>query len=101
MTLIQPTRFINARRWNSTAAMKMAAVFVLAALAFHAQAGLEEGRVKAQVCFACHGANYSNARDSNRTLAAIASNKGGMGYLSSTIQAPQANDIAAYLSYGL
>jgi mono/diheme cytochrome c family protein len=52
-------------------------------------------------CFACHGANYSNARDSNRTLAAIASNKGGMGYLNSTIKAPQANDIAAYLSYGL
>jgi mono/diheme cytochrome c family protein len=52
-------------------------------------------------CFSCHGANYSNARDSNRTLAAIASNKGGMGYLEKTIQAPQANDIAAYLSYGL
>ena len=61
MTLIQPTRFINARRWNSTAAMKMAAVFFLAALAFHAQAGLEEGRVKAQVCFACHGADGNSA----------------------------------------
>lgn len=52
-------------------------------------------------CFSCHGANYSNARDSNRTLAAIASNTGGMGYLSSTIQTSQANDIAAYLSFGL
>ncbi len=52
-------------------------------------------------CFSCHGANYSNARDSAKTLAAIASNKGGMGYLSSTIKAPQANDIAAYLAYGL
>ena len=52
-------------------------------------------------CFSCHGANYSNARDSAKTLAAIASNKGGMGYLNSTIKAPQANDIAAYLSYGL
>lgn len=52
-------------------------------------------------CFSCHGANYSNARDSNKTLAAIASDKGGMGYLSSSIKAAQANDIAAYLSFGL
>ena len=35
----------------------MAAVFVLAALASHAYAGVEEGRAKAQVCVACHGAD--------------------------------------------
>ncbi len=35
----------------------MAAVFVLVALTSHAQAGLEEGRVKAQACIACHGAD--------------------------------------------
>ncbi len=57
MTLIHPSRSINARRWNTTAAMKMAAVFVLVALASHANAGLEEGRVKAQACIACHGAD--------------------------------------------
>jgi cytochrome c553 len=61
MALIQPTRFINARRWNTTAAMKMAAVFVLAALAAHANAGVEEGRAKAQVCVACHGADGNSA----------------------------------------
>jgi mono/diheme cytochrome c family protein len=52
-------------------------------------------------CASCHTSYYANARDSNKTLAAIASNKGGMGYLNSTIKAPQANDIAAYLSYGI
>ena len=57
MTSLQTTRSINARRWNTTADMKMAAVFVLAALASHAYAGLEEGRVKAQACIACHGAD--------------------------------------------
>ena len=57
MILTQPTRSINARCWSITAAMKMAAVFVLAALTSHAQAGLEEGRVKAQSCIACHGAD--------------------------------------------
>jgi cytochrome c553 len=60
MTSIQPTRSINARRWNKTAAPKLAAVFVLAALSTLASlshAGVEEGRVKAQVCIACHGAD--------------------------------------------
>jgi mono/diheme cytochrome c family protein len=52
-------------------------------------------------CFSCHGANMASARDSAKTLSAIANNKGGMGYLINIIQAPQANDIAAYLSYGL
>jgi cytochrome c553 len=61
MISIQPTRFINARRWNNTAAMKMAAVFVLAALASHAYAGVDEGRAKAQVCVACHGADGNSA----------------------------------------
>jgi cytochrome c553 len=57
MSSIQPLRSINARRWNTTAALKMAAVFVLAALASHAHAGVEEGRAKAQTCIACHGAD--------------------------------------------
>jgi cytochrome c553 len=58
MTAIQPVRCINARRWSKTAARKGAAVFVLAALSALAslvQAGVEEGRVKAQLCMACHG----------------------------------------------
>lgn len=57
MTSLQPTRLSNARRWNTAAAVKMAAVFVLAALASPAYAGVEEGRAKAQVCVACHGAD--------------------------------------------
>ena len=64
MTSIQPTRSQSARRWTQTAAPKLAAVFVLAALttfAPWAQAGVEEGRVKAQVCIACHGADGNSA----------------------------------------
>ncbi len=60
MTSLQPTRSLSARRWTQTAAPKLAAVFVLAALTVLsplAQAGVEEGRVKAQVCIACHGAD--------------------------------------------
>lgn len=52
----------------------------------------------ASTCSGCHGANFPNARDSTRTLAAIASNKGGMGALSSTITTQQSDDIAAYLA---
>jgi cytochrome c553 len=59
MTSIQPVRTGSARRWNKTAAPELAAVFVLAAVltAFPSlsPAGVEEGRVKAQVCAACHG----------------------------------------------
>ena len=50
-------RSLNARRGSKTAALKMAAVFVLAALTPTVYAGLEEGRVKSQVCAACHGAD--------------------------------------------
>jgi len=60
MTSIQPTRSWSARRWSKTAAPKLAAVFVLAALSTLtslSHAGVEEGRVKAQVCIACHGAD--------------------------------------------
>lgn len=52
-------------------------------------------------CFVCHGANMPTARDSARTLAAIATNTGNMGYLSGNIKTLQANEIAAYLSFGL
>lgn len=52
-------------------------------------------------CAGCHGANMATAKDSTRTLGAIASNKGGMGYLSNTIQASQSDDIAAYLAFGI
>ncbi len=64
MTSIQPTRSLSARRWTQTAAPKLAAVFVLAALLSFSpltQAGVEEGRVKAQVCIACHGADGNSA----------------------------------------
>lgn len=49
-------------------------------------------------CASCHGANFPNAKDSTRTLWAIAANKGGMGALSATIQTQQSDDIAAYLA---
>ncbi len=61
MTSRQPTRSINARRWSTTAALRLAAVFVLTSLTSLAQAGLEEGRVKAQACVACHGADGNSA----------------------------------------
>ena len=60
MMHIQPTRSLIARCWRKTAAPKTAAVFLLAALSIFCpltQAGVEEGRVKAQACVACHGAD--------------------------------------------
>ena len=55
MTSSPLARSLNARRGSKTAALKIAAVFVLAALTPTVHAGLEEGRVKSQVCAACHG----------------------------------------------
>ncbi len=49
-------------------------------------------------CANCHGSRFSNATSSSKTLSAIASNKGGMAYLSGTIQSQQAAAIASYLS---
>ena len=54
----------------------------------------------AAYCASCHGASFAPAQNYASTLSAIARNKGGMGYLSSTIQTTQANDIATYLTYG-
>ncbi|HEY8907639.1 MAG TPA: cytochrome c [Rhodoferax sp.] len=51
-------------------------------------------------CASCHGASFAAAQNYASTLNAIARNKGGMGYLSSSIQTAQANDIATYLTYG-
>lgn len=54
-----------------------------------------------QYCASCHGASRLSAKNSSQTLNAIASNRGGMGALSAVIQATQADDIAAYLAFGL
>lgn len=54
----------------------------------------------AAYCATCHGAAFAEAKDYASTLSAIARNKGGMGYLSTSIQTAQANDIATYLTYG-
>ena len=51
-------------------------------------------------CASCHGASYANAKDSTKTLSAIAGNKGGMGSLSATIKTQQSNNIAYYLANG-
>lgn len=55
----------------------------------------------AAYCASCHGASYTSAKNYSSTLSAIARNKGGMGYLSASIQTSQANDIATYLTYGV
>ena len=59
---------MKARRGHPTATLKISAVFfALAVTTFSAKAGLEEGRVKSQVCAACHGA------DGNSTIPTIPS----------------------------
>ena len=55
----------------------------------------------AQYCASCHGANGpGGAKNSGNTLAAIRNNKGGMGFLASSIQQTQSDAIAAYLAFG-
>jgi cytochrome c553 len=62
------TKHSRSARWGSTtAALQLAAVFALTAFTLPAHAGVEEGRAKAQVCVACHGA------DGNSPLPAIPS----------------------------
>jgi cytochrome c553 len=61
------------RRANKAAGFKVAAAFVFAALTSAttslAHAGLEEGRAKAQVCAACHGADGNSTIDGIPSLA--------------------------------
>jgi cytochrome c553 len=62
----------GARRGNKAAGFKVAAAFVFAALTTItsvAHAGLEEGRAKAQVCAACHGADGNATIDGIPSLA--------------------------------
>ncbi len=47
----------NVRAGRKAATLKTAAVFAFCTLSFNVHAGLEEGRVKSQVCAACHGAD--------------------------------------------
>ncbi len=62
--------------------------------------------IYANSCALCHGSNPSTnidkvlkgANSASTILSAIAKNSGGMGYLSSTIEATQASDLAAYLA---
>jgi mono/diheme cytochrome c family protein len=56
-------------------------------------------------CSGCHGAdpangrsNISAAKTASNTLNAISNNKGGMGFLSTTIKATEAANIAAYVT---
>ena len=51
-------------------------------------------------CSGCHGAGMPAAVNYQRTLSAVAGNKGGMGYLSGTINTAAADNIATYLAYG-
>jgi len=54
-----------------------------------------------QYCSGCHGSNMPTGKDSARTLSAIASNRGGMGFLAANVHTAQADDIASYLAFGL
>ena len=60
---------MTARRGRKTAALKTAAVFLLAALTSSVYAGLEECRVKSQVCAACHGVDGNSVIPTNPSLA--------------------------------
>jgi mono/diheme cytochrome c family protein len=51
-------------------------------------------------CSGCHGAGMPAAVNYQRTLSAIAGNKGGMGPLSATINTAAADNIATYLAFG-
>ncbi len=51
-------------------------------------------------CANCHGPRISDAMNYRSTLKAIERDKGRMGFLSSSIQVAQADDIATYLAYG-
>lgn len=62
-------RSMSGRHAHKATALKAAAVLALAALAWPAQAGLEEGRVKSQVCAACHGADGNAANPDMPSLA--------------------------------
>jgi cytochrome c553 len=63
----------GALRGNKAAGFKVAAALVFSALTFAmtspAYAGLEEGRAKAQVCAACHGADGNSSIDGIPSLA--------------------------------
>ncbi len=57
-----PFASLSGTRWASKAAAAKAAVaFALVALSSLSQAGVEEGRVKSQVCAACHGVDGNSA----------------------------------------
>jgi mono/diheme cytochrome c family protein len=56
-------------------------------------------------CSGCHGGDptknqnkIQNAASASKTLSAIAGNTGGMGFLSTTIKAAEAANIAAYIA---
>lgn len=51
-------------------------------------------------CNGCHGASVSAGVNYSRILNAIAANKGGMGYLTASINTSTADDIATYLAFG-
>jgi cytochrome c553 len=59
----------GARRAGKAVGFRVAAAFVFAAMTSVAQAGLEEGRAKAQVCAACHGADGNSTIDGIPSLA--------------------------------
>jgi cytochrome c553 len=73
VTSLRLTLLPGAWRGNRAAGFPIAAAFVFTALTFSgmpaAHAGLEEGRAKAQVCAACHGADGNSTIDGIPSLA--------------------------------
>ncbi len=61
MAALRPACSVDVFRLRRMAALKMAAVLALAIAATNVFAGKEEGRVKAQVCVACHGVDGNSA----------------------------------------
>jgi cytochrome c553 len=62
---------LRAKKWNTTAAFRTAAVLVLSHLFYlPAFAGMEEGRVKSQVCVACHGVDGNSISPNIPSIAA-------------------------------
>jgi mono/diheme cytochrome c family protein len=59
-------------------------------------AGLVGKQLWANNCASCHGGDTGRGANPTKTLNAIASNKGGMGFLKDIISADNASNIATY-----
>jgi Cytochrome C oxidase, cbb3-type, subunit III len=61
-------------------------------------AGLNGKSLWSANCASCHGSDLGRGANPSKIMSAIASNKGGMGFLSGVITADNASNIATYVS---